>query len=138
MPRRYLDPYDDRFDGGFEEERPYRPAYRRPRRPAERAPPRKRSNAAIPLAIALFLAGLVLGQYSILIPALLGVGLVYVALSFLSSRLNPFSLSFYLTVKPSWLSIGTLAFVGLVLVGIAYGYYTAGFGPIAPGIPRIP
>jgi hypothetical protein len=99
---------------------------------------RKRSNAAIPLAIVVFLAGVILAHYSILIPGLLGVGLVYVALSFLSSRLNPFSLSFYLTVKPSWLSIGTLAFVGLALVGVSYAYYVSGLGPFAPGLSHLP
>ncbi len=133
--------YDDRDydDPDSEVGEGYEPApYRPPRRRTSRRPPAKRSNAAIPLAIALFFAGLILGEYTILIPALIGIGLVYVALSFLSSRLNPFSLSFYLSVKPSWLSIGTLAFVGLILVGVAYGYYVSGFGPFAPGIPRLP
>jgi hypothetical protein len=144
---RALDGSPDLRDGEYDDEgydvyEGYEPAPYRPprRRPARRPPPKpsKRSNAAIPVAIALFLAGLILGEYSILVPALIGIGLVYVALSFLSSRLNPFSLSFYLSVKPSWLSIGTLAFVGLILVAVAYGYYVSGLGPLAPGIPRLP
>ena len=135
MPRRYEEEGYDTWDGpeGPPAAR-YRPPARRPTPP----PVRRRSHAAIGLALAVFFAGLVLGLYSILIPALLGVGLLYVAFSFLSSRLNPFSLSFYLTTKPSWLSIGTLAFVGLVLVGVAWGYYANGFGPIAPGIHHLP
>ncbi|HEV2519853.1 MAG TPA: hypothetical protein VGX00_04440 [Thermoplasmata archaeon] len=131
MARRYPDEWGD-------DDYVPPPADRRPRRGRDRAPVRKRSNAAIPVALAVFLAGIILGQYSVLIPGLLGIGLVYVAISFLSSRLNPFSLSFYLTVKPSWLAIGTLAFVGLVLVGVAYGYYVSGLGPFAPGVPRLP
>ena len=101
------------------------------RRPSGRTPPsRSRSPSSSSASSS--------ASTSILIPALIGVGLVYVSLSFLSSRLNPFSLSFYLTVKPSWLSIGTLAFVGLILVGVAYGYYTSGLGPLAPGVPHFP
>ena len=140
MPARDLyDEWDD-DEEEVEEEEPL-PAPRRPRRPSSRPPggaPKRRSHAAIPLALVVFLVGILLGPYSILIPALLGIGLVYVSLSFLSSRLNPFSLSFYLTVKPSWLSIGTLALVGIGLVGLAYGYYVSGVGPIAPGVPHLP
>ncbi|MCI4349697.1 MAG: hypothetical protein L3J93_05725 [Thermoplasmata archaeon] len=99
---------------------------------------RKRSHAAIPLAVAILLVGLFLGRYSILVPALLGVTLLWVALTFLSSRLNPFAIGFYLTVKPSWAAIGSVALIGVLLLATSYGYYVAGLGPIAPGLGRVP
>ncbi|HUI38036.1 MAG TPA: hypothetical protein VLY85_00225 [Thermoplasmata archaeon] len=117
---------------------PRDPFDRGPRRPGPRPAPRKRSNAAVPAAVAVLLLGLVVGHYSILVPALLGIALLYVAVSFVSSRLNPFAIGFYLTVKPSWAAIGAVALIGIVLLATSYAYYVSGFGPIAPGIPRLP
>ena len=98
----------------------------------------RRSNAAIPVAVLVLLVGLLLGKFSILVPAALGLVLLYTSLAFLSSRLNPFSIGFYLTVKPSWTAIGVLVLLGLVLLFAAYAYYTSGFGPILPGLGHLP
>lgn len=94
--------------------------------------PARRSNAAAPVAGVLLLAGLILGAYTVVIPALLGFFLISSSLSFLSTRVNPLSIGFYLNTKPSWLTIGLLFLCGLVLIGAAYGYYTSGFAPIVP------
>ncbi len=106
----------------------------RPRRPSGALPRRSddtRSNAAVPAALAVLIAGLVLGHYGFLLPALFGFALLAVALSFVSSHLNPFSIAFYLTVKPSWIAIGTLVLVGVLLLGLAYSEFTSGMGAIA-------
>jgi hypothetical protein len=114
------------------------PPYRARAPPREaRAPPR-RSHAAIPLALGIFVAGLVLGYFWFVLPALLGIGLLYVALSFLSSRLNPFSIGFYLTTKPSWLAISTLVLAGIILIAVALGDYSSGFGPGARAVSHLP
>ncbi|HEV2428453.1 MAG TPA: hypothetical protein VGV64_01210 [Thermoplasmata archaeon] len=127
---------DDDDLGYLDDERDEGPAPRRSRRRAPRE--RRRSNAAIPAALAVLLVGLALGHYTILVPGLLGLALLSVAVSFLSSRINPFSVAFYLTVKPSWTAIGTVVGVGLVLLLAAYGYYLSGFGPLVPGLSRLP
>lgn len=122
-----------------------RPAYaprtvlRPPRRAPEEAPVR-RSNAAVPVAIVVVIAGLLLGTYSLLFAALLGLLLLGVAVSFLSSRINPFSVGFYLTVKPSWTAIGVVALGGVVLFASVYLYWVHGMGDIVPGVraPRPP
>ncbi len=128
-------PYVTEYEGGY-----YYPVRTRRRRAEARPRPvaSKRSHAAIPLAFAVLVAGLVLGQYWFFWPALFGIGLLFVAFSFLSSRLNPFSLSFYLSVKPSWLSIGTLAFLGFVLLGAAWSDYASGLGPLASAASHLP
>ena len=95
------------------------------------APPR-RSHAAAPIAVVLLLIGLLLGAYSIVVPAVLGGFLLLTGLSFLSTRLNPLSIGFYLTTKPSWSAIGLLFFAGAILLVTAYGYYVSGFAPIVP------
>lgn len=126
----YEDEPDEGSEGFYEAPRPAR-------RRAE-LPARRRSHAAVPLAVVLLFAGLFLGTFSVLIPALLGIGLLYVALTFLSSRVNPFSIGFYLTVKPSWAAIGVVVLAGLLLIATAYTFYATGFGPIAPGFRHIP
>jgi hypothetical protein len=98
----------------------------------------KRSHAAIPVAVVVLIIGLLLGKFSILVPGLLGLLLLYTALSFLSTRLNPFSVGFYLTVKPSWTAIGVLVLLGFVLLYAAYAFYLSGFGPILPGLHHLP
>jgi hypothetical protein len=114
------------------------PPYRgRPPHGEGRLPPR-RSHAAVPLALGIFVAGLILGYYWFVLPALLGIGLLYVALSFLSSRLNPFSIGFYLTTKPSWIAIATLVLAGLILIAVALGDYSSGFGPGARAVSHLP
>ncbi len=117
---------------------PYPEAYRRAtvRRAREaidyeRAP--RSSNAAIPFAIVLFVIALYLGTITILAPALLGLFLLVTAVSFFSSRINPFSLGFYLTRKPSWAAVGTLLLAALGLFLITYLYWIHGIGPIFPG-----
>ncbi|MCI4335595.1 MAG: hypothetical protein L3K17_00135 [Thermoplasmata archaeon] len=100
--------------------------------PPETGPPR-RSNAAAPIAGVVLLAGLILGAYTVVVPALLGLFLISSSLSFLSTRVNPLSIGFYLNTKPSWMAIGLLFLCGLTLLGAAYGYYVSGFAPIVPG-----
>jgi hypothetical protein len=92
----------------------------------------RRSNAAIPVAIALVLVGLYLGTYTIVVTALLGFILLVSASSLLSTRLNPLSATFYLTRKPSFLAI-TVVFLGaLILFGGAYSLWASHLGPVVP------
>lgn len=92
----------------------------------------RNSNAAIPVAIVVLLLGLYLGTLTVLAPALLGLMCLFASLSFLSARLNPLSIGFYLTTKPSWAAIGVLFLIGLALLGTAYLYWTQGIGPLLP------
>jgi hypothetical protein len=114
---------------------PYAPrtVLRPPRRPTGSPAERRRSNAAVPVAIAVVVVGLVLGTYSILLPVLLGLMLLGAALSFLSTRLNPLSVGFYLPVKPSFAAIGVVALSGLVLFLAAWMYWTHGVASVVPG-----
>lgn len=107
------------------------PGHRAPA--AERTGPPGRSHAAAPLAAALLLAGLWLGTYTVVAPLLIGLLLLSTAASFLSSRVNPFSLGFYLTTKPSWLAIGIVTGSGLLLFVVAYAYLVHG---VAGWLPR--
>jgi len=110
---------------------PYvRPARQRSNRLAE--PETRRSNAAIPVAVVLVIAGLFLAQYSILVPALLGFVLLASGLSFLSTRLNPLSAHFYLTRKPSWAAIGVVFLGALGLFAETYTLWVAKAGPFLP------
>ncbi|MCI4320032.1 MAG: hypothetical protein L3K23_07880 [Thermoplasmata archaeon] len=102
-----------------------------------RSPPtppreRRRSHAAAPVAFVLLLLGAVLGHYTVIVPFLLAVVLLGSGASFLSSRLNPLSTSFYLNTKPSWSAIGAVFLVGFVLLLVAYEYLVRGFGPVVP------
>jgi len=110
--------------------RSYSRAVGRPNRAAEVEP--QRSHAAIPVAVAVVIAGVYLGHYSILLTALLGVVLLYSGASFLSTRLNPLSPHFYLTRKPSWAAIGVVFLGALALLGGAYAMWTHGLGPVVP------
>ncbi len=115
--------------------REYPPPYSRPSRlrPTRYAQPETtRSNAAIPVAVVVILAGLFLAPYTLLAPAILGVVLFLAGLSFLSTRLNPLSPHFYLTRKPSWAAIGVLFLGGLALLGEAYSLWAASAGPLLP------
>lgn len=94
-----------------------------------------RSHAAAYGAIAVLVLGLFLSRYGLLFPALLGLLLLGVGLSFLSTRLNPFSVGFYLNTKPSWSSIGLLFLSALLLAYLAYVDWRHGG---ATGLPRIP
>jgi len=92
----------------------------------------RRSNAAIPAAIAVVAFGVYFGRFSILITALLGIALLYSGGSFLSARLNPLSPHFYLTRKPSWAAIGVVFLGALALLAGAYAMWLHGFGPVLP------
>jgi hypothetical protein len=98
--------------------------------PAEE--PVRRSHAAAPLAVLVLFLGLVLGTMSVLVPAFLGLFLFSSGLSFLSTRLNPFSIGYYLTRKPSWTAIGVIFLSGVLLWIIAYTYFVHGIAPILP------
>jgi hypothetical protein len=120
-----------------------RPAYaprtvlRPPRRAVASPTVRRRSNAAIPVALGVVVVGLVLSSYSLLLCAFLGVVLLGAALSFLSTRLNPLSVGFYLPVKPTWTAIGVVALGGLVLFAAVYLAWVHGTAMIVPGV-RVP
>jgi len=92
----------------------------------------RRSHAAIPIAVVFLFLGLLFGAYTVVIPALLGGFLFLTSLSFLSTRLNPLSIGFYLTTKPSWTAIGLVLLVGVVLLAAAWEYWASGFAPIVP------
>ena len=92
----------------------------------------RRSHAAIPVAIVVVAVGAYLGKFSVLLPALLGVVLLYSGGSFLSTRLNPLSPHFYLTRKPSWAAVATVFLGAVVLLGLAYTMWLHGFGPVLP------
>jgi hypothetical protein len=115
----------------------YRPP--RPRRssppvaPPPAVPPR-RSDAAAYVAVAVLLVGLYLGKFTVLAPAFLGFSLLLTVGTFLSTRLNPLSVGFYLTTKPSWTAIGVVFVVSLALLGAAYYYFVHGIAPILPGL----
>lgn len=94
----------------------------------------RRSHAAIPVAVAVVLAGLFLSHYSIVVPGLLGVALLASGLSFLSSRLNPLSPHYYLDRKPSWAATGVLFLGALVLLGETYALWVSGAAPLVPGL----
>jgi hypothetical protein len=107
--------------------RPYRARHVRP---AALAP--QRSNAAIPVAIVVVVAGLYLGTYSVLLTALLGVVLLASAGSLLSTRINPLSASFYLAKKPSFLAVGFVLLGALILFAGAYFLWLHQMGPLMP------
>jgi hypothetical protein len=53
--------------------------------------------------------------------------------SFLSARLNPFAIGFYLTTKPSWTAIGVVFLTAVVLLYSAYAFFVHGIAPVIPG-----
>ena len=105
-------------------------------RPTRRAPSPTdggRSNLVGILAFGFLIVGLVFGTYTILIPALLGLFLLSAAGRFVSMRLNPFSVGYYVGTKPSWTAIALVGICGLLLLSAAYEYWRSGFGPLLPG-----
>jgi hypothetical protein len=96
---------------------------------------RARSHAAAYAALAVLLLGLVLSRYSFLFPGLLAVLLLGVGLSFLSTRLNPFSVGYYLNTKPSWTAIGLVFLSGVLLLALAYFDWHSGRPSGLPGLP---
>lgn len=110
------------------------PRRRATTRTAPPAGPPRRSHAAAYAALAVLVLGLYLGQYSILVSAGLGISLLFTAGSFLSARLNPLSIGFYLTTKPSWTSILLVFLSALALLGAAYYDFVHGIAPIVPGL----
>jgi hypothetical protein len=95
--------------------------------------PKRRSHAAAPVAVVVLFAGLLLGTVTVVLPVLLGGFLLLSGLSFLSTRLNPLSLGFYLRTKPSWTAIGVILLSSAMLFVAAYTYYLHGIGPLVPG-----
>ena len=109
-----------------------------PRRTVAGSRERRRSHAAVPVAVVVVVAGLALGTYTIVVPALLGLLLFGVAASFLSTRLNPLSVGFYLTVKPSWTAIGVVVLGAIVLFAAVWLYWVHGIASVVPGrAPRL-
>ena len=109
--------------------RVYRSTYHRPTNP----PPNraaevesKRSHAAIPVAVVLLVLGLYLSRFTVLLTALIGIGLFFSGTSFLSTRLNPLSPHFYLTRKPSWAAIGVIFLGATALLGEAWVLWSSG------------
>ncbi len=109
------------------------PASRRSAEPAER----RRSHAAILPAAILLGLGLWLGTVTLLVPAVFGLVLVAGSLALLGSRLNPLSVGFYLTTKPSGIAIGTVFLSGVALLAMAYVYYVRAWGPLLPRLPGL-
>jgi len=107
------------------------PRRARPIRGPEGGPVR-RSNAAIPVALVVVGSGLYLARFTILLPALLGLFLLWAGGSFLSARLNPLSPHFYLPTKPSWIAVVVVLLGSLALFGAAYALYLDHFGPLLP------
>ncbi len=109
---------------------PYRTRGSRPNRSAETVS--NRSHAAIPVVIVAVAVGLYLGRFTVLFPGLLGLMLLTVGGSFLSTRLNPLSPHFYLTRKPSWSSVGIVFLGSLALLVGAYAMWLHHWGPLVP------
>ena len=109
-----------------------RTVLRPPRRALAAPVARTRSHAAIPVAIAVVALGLWGASVSILVPATLGVALLGATASFLSTRINPLSVGFYLPVKPSWSAIGAVALGAVVLLATVWIEWTRSIAPILP------
>jgi len=84
------------------------------------------------VAVVVVGVGLYLARFTILLPVLLGVVLLYAGASFLSTRLNPLSPHFYLTSKPSWSAIGVVFLGSLALLWAAYAMYLGRWAPLVP------
>jgi hypothetical protein len=110
--------------------RPYRTRSARPVQPAQLES--RRSNAAIPVAVVLVVLGLYFGSWSLVVPVLLGLVLLFSAGSLLSTRLNPLSPTFYLTKKPSFLAIGVVFLGALILFAAAYSLWVHQMGLALP------
>lgn len=84
------------------------------------------------MALAVVIAGLVLGAYTIVAPLLLGGLLLFSGFSLLSSRLNPLSPHFYSDRKPSWPAIGAVFLASLVLLADVYYLWKSRYGSWLP------
>jgi hypothetical protein len=91
-----------------------------------------RSHAPAYVAIGLVVVGWLLAPWSVIVPGLLTLTLFSAGAAFLGSRLNPLSLGFYLTTKPSWSAIGAVFLAALLLGAITYSYWVTGRGPVLP------
>ena len=110
-----------------------RPARGHPVAPATPDEPvKRRSHAPAPVAVGILLVGLLVGTWTVVLPVLLGGFLMLSAFSFLSSRVNPLSIAYYLHTKPSWSAIGILFVSGVLLWVSAYAYYVHGIAAILP------
>ncbi len=92
----------------------------------------RRSHAAIPLALVLLGAGLILGRYAVAIPFVLGLILFVVVLSFVGMRVNPFATGFYVSRKPSWAAIGVVFLSMLILFVGSYFLFVTAHAPVVP------
>jgi len=104
--------------------------------PARRPSGPARSPLVGVLAIVLLFAGLLLATYTVLVPAVIGLFLLSATATFVSMRLNPFSIGFYVATKPSWTAIGVVAVAGLLLVSDAWSLWRTGAAPLLPS--RLP
>jgi hypothetical protein len=93
---------------------------------------RRSSHAAVPVALVLLALGLYLGTVSVLFSGLIGLGLLVVGGTLLSTRVNPLSVGFYLTTKPSWTAIGVVFLSSFALFYSTYYYVVHGIGPVIP------
>jgi hypothetical protein len=96
------------------------------------APERRRSHAAVIPSLVLLGVGVWLGTITILFEGILAVVLLGGAFTLLGSRLNPLSIGFYLSTKPSWTAIGTVFVSGWVLLAMTYIDYVRAWGPVLP------
>ncbi len=91
-----------------------------------------RSDAAIPVAIALVIVGVVLGRYTLLAPLGVGFVLLLSGFSLFSSRINPLSPHFYSNRKASWAAIGVVFLGAVLLFADAYYLWSSHTGSILP------
>lgn len=91
-----------------------------------------RSQLVGVLAFVLLVAGLVLAPFTVLVPALFGLALLWSSTGLLSMRLNPFSPGFYIPTKPSWIAIGLVLICGILLVSDAWQLLRSGAAPLLP------
>ena len=97
--------------------------------------PARRSHAAAYAALALLLLGWLLLSWTILIPILLAFFLLSAGVAFLGTRLNPLSVGFYLTTKPSWSAIAVVFLTGFALLAIVYTTWKQGTFHVVPTHP---
>lgn len=109
---------------------PYRHRRTRPNRAAEAET--TRSNASIPVVIALAAIALYFARDWVLLPALFGFFLLSAGASFLSARINPLSTGYYLTRKPSWAAVGVVFLGSFGLFYATYALWLRHAGPLVP------
>ena len=91
-----------------------------------------RSHMAGVAAVVLLFVGLLFASYSVLVPGLLGLLMLSAFVGFVSARVNPFSLGYYLPTKPTWTAIAVVGLVGLLLLSLAWSGWRSGADPLLP------